>query len=39
MLLYRYDAMLYIDRSHAVHPLHMQPVDDHEPPETFPNGM
>jgi erythromycin esterase-like protein len=39
VLPYRYDAMLYIDRSHALNPLHMAPVPDHEVPETFPSGM
>lgn len=39
VLPYRYDAMLYIDRSHAVRPLHLAPVEDHEPPETYPSGM
>jgi hypothetical protein len=39
VLPYRYDAMLYIERSHALRPLHLDPVDDHEPPETFPSGM
>ena len=36
---YRYDAILYIDRSTALHPLHMQARDDHEPADTFPSGM
>ncbi|HEX8695795.1 MAG TPA: erythromycin esterase family protein [Longimicrobium sp.] len=36
---YRYDAMLYIDESHAVHPLHLAPVPEHEVPETYPSGM
>ncbi|MBW3625764.1 MAG: erythromycin esterase family protein [Armatimonadetes bacterium] len=35
----RYDAFLYIDESHALHPLHLEPLDDHEIPETFPTGM
>lgn len=35
----RYDAMLYIDRSHALRPLKMPARLDHEPPETFPTGM
>ena len=39
VLPYRYDAMLYVDRTHALHPLHLKPVDDHEPPETYPSGM
>lgn len=35
----RYDAMLYIDRSRALRPLHMEARGDGEPPETFPSGM
>jgi erythromycin esterase-like protein len=36
---YRYDAILYIDRSTALHPLHMHADDGGEPPETYPSGM
>ncbi|HLJ56354.1 MAG TPA: erythromycin esterase family protein [Chthonomonadaceae bacterium] len=32
----RYDAFLYIDETHALHPLHIQPSADAEPPETYP---
>jgi erythromycin esterase-like protein len=32
----RYDAFLYIDETRAVHPLHIQPRADAEPPETYP---
>jgi erythromycin esterase len=39
VLPYRYDAMLYIDRSTALAPLHLTPVPDHEVPETYPSGM
>jgi erythromycin esterase-like protein len=39
VLPYRYDAMLYVDRSHALHPLKMQATMPHEPPETYPSGM
>jgi erythromycin esterase-like protein len=39
VLPYRYDAMLYIDRTHALHPLHMEPAEEHEVPETYPSGM
>jgi erythromycin esterase-like protein len=39
VLPYRYDAVLYIDRSHALHPLHMAPVPEHEVPKTFPSGV
>ena len=35
----RYDSMLYIDVSSALKPLHMQPHDEGEPPETYPSGM
>jgi hypothetical protein len=31
--------MLYIDRTHALQPLHLAPVEDHEVPETYPSGM
>ncbi|HEX2206278.1 MAG TPA: erythromycin esterase family protein [Longimicrobium sp.] len=40
VLPFRYDAMLYIDHSHALRPLRMPAhLDEHEPPETFPSGM
>jgi hypothetical protein len=39
VLPYRYDAMVYVDRSDAVRPLHMAARTDGEPPETFPSGM
>lgn len=32
----RYDAFLYLDRTQALHPLHVQPAADLQPPETFP---
>ena len=35
----RYDAFLYIDESHALHPLHIAPADGKEPPETYPWGF
>ncbi|MGQ0813238.1 MAG: erythromycin esterase family protein [Gemmatimonadota bacterium] len=35
----RYDALLYVDESHALHPLHMPVRIDGEPPETYPSGM
>jgi erythromycin esterase len=36
----RYDAFLFIDETHALHPLHMPPVSpDEELPETFPTGL
>jgi erythromycin esterase-like protein len=33
---YRYDAFLYIDRTRALHPLHVPARPDGEPPETYP---
>jgi erythromycin esterase len=36
----RYDALLYIDNTHALHPLHMPEVkEDKDLPETFPTGL
>ncbi|HYO05510.1 MAG TPA: erythromycin esterase family protein [Phototrophicaceae bacterium] len=36
----RYDALLFIDKTNALSPLHMQPMEnDSEPPETFPSGV
>ena len=35
----RYDALLHIDESHALHPLHMHARADGEPPETYPSGF
>ena len=37
-LLDRYDAFVYIDRTQALHPIHMKP-DGHQMPETYPFGM
>ncbi len=34
----RYDAFIYIDKTHALHPLHLKP-DDHQMPDTYPFGM
>ena len=39
ILPHRYDALLYIDRSHALHPLHLEAHPDAEPPETYPFGI
>jgi erythromycin esterase-like protein len=39
ILPYRYDALLYMDDSRAVRPLHMPEHELREPPETFPSGM
>jgi erythromycin esterase-like protein len=35
----RYDAFLYLDETEALHPLHLQPREDHEVPETYPSGV
>jgi erythromycin esterase len=35
----RYDAFLFIDETHALHPLHMPVSQDEELPETFPTGL
>jgi erythromycin esterase len=35
----RYDAFLFIDETHALHPLHMPVSLDEELPETFPTGL
>ena len=35
----RYDAFLFFDETEALHPLHVQPREDGEVPETFPSGM
>jgi erythromycin esterase len=32
----RYDAFLYIDKTHALHPLHIEPDAHLNPPETYP---
>jgi erythromycin esterase len=34
----RYDAFIYLETTHALHPLHIS-ADAHEPPETFPWGV
>jgi erythromycin esterase-like protein len=39
VLPYRYDALLYIDHTHALHPLHMRELRDGELPETYPSGV
>ena len=39
VLPYRYDAVIHIDRSTALHPLHMEVHPDGDAPETFPSGM
>ncbi len=35
----RYDSFLYVDRTHALHPLPIQPRHEEEVPETFPSGV
>ena len=32
----RYDRFLYLDQMEALHPLHVEPVEDGRPPETYP---
>jgi erythromycin esterase len=40
LLTRRYDAFLYIDKTHALYPLHKQEVkEDEDLPETFPTGL
>jgi erythromycin esterase len=36
---HRYDALLYIEETHAVDPLHMPVLVDGDEPETYPSGM
>jgi erythromycin esterase-like protein len=35
----RYDALIHIDASHALHPLHMPALITGEAPETYPTGL
>lgn len=35
----RYDAFLFLDKTKALHPLHLEPHNRAEPPETFPWGV
>lgn len=39
LLPFRYDALLYLDRTRALQPLHMERHEDGELPETYPSGM
>jgi erythromycin esterase len=39
VLPFRYDALIHIDHSRAVRPLHLVPERGHEPPETYPSGQ
>jgi erythromycin esterase len=34
----RYDAFIYLDETHALHPIHLEP-DGHQMPETYPFGV
>ncbi len=34
----RYDALLFIDKTNALHPLHIHTKEDRDLPETFPTG-
>ena len=35
----RYDTFLFIDETHALHPLHISTIEDKDFPETFPTGI
>jgi erythromycin esterase-like protein len=35
----RYDAFLYLDRTRALHPLHLPVTEEGEVPETYPSGV
>jgi len=35
----RYDAFIYLDRTHALQALHLPAHDEHEVPETYPSGV
>ena len=35
----RYDAFLFIDETHALHPLHLRADVEHDVPETYPSGV
>ena len=35
----RYDAFVYLDRTQALHPLHLPEIKDLDLPETFPSGL
>jgi erythromycin esterase-like protein len=39
VLPHRYDALLHIDESRALAPLHLKASLEHEVPETFPSGL
>jgi erythromycin esterase len=35
----RYDAMIFVDESHALRPLRLEVQEKTEAPETFPTGV
>jgi erythromycin esterase-like protein len=35
----RYDALLFLDRAEALHPLHLKAAVGEEVPETYPSGL
>lgn len=35
----RYDVFIYIDKTSALHPLHLKEIPEKEPPETYPTGI
>jgi len=39
VLPFRYDALIHIDHSTALRPLHLVPEEAHEPAETYPSGQ
>ena len=39
VLVRRYDAFLFFEETEALHPLHVNPREEAEVPDTFPSGM
>lgn len=39
VLPHRYDALMFVDESHALRPLHLRVREEEELPETFPTGV
>lgn len=39
LMLQRYDAFIYLEETHALHPLHISPHAAKDPPETYPWGI
>jgi erythromycin esterase len=39
VLPHRYDALIYLDETRSLRPLHLEPYDEGEPPDTYPYGM